>query len=293
MKRTIALGLVLIILFAAAALLFNGSNGDNLGGDYSGSYIPPADSPVNDIITIGYNTDTRTDSQQSQERLIIQDASLELLVDDPARALDAFRSQTTSTWEGWVVSANVYGSGDSRRATLTIRIPAAQFDTVLAELKATALEVQSERITGKDVTDTYTDLDSQLRNLEAAETELQRIMEDATTTQDVLAVYNQLTSIRGSIETIQGQMQYYEQSAAYSSISVTLLQEQEATSVNDDKQVWQPLETAENAVDTLLVILQGLGDVIIVLTVIGLPLLLLFGLPTWVVWRIWLGQKKA
>lgn len=296
MKRIIAIGLFLSLLLTAA-LLFSGNGGSDSNDSTLNSYISApqgAGSTENDIITVGYGADTTsTTRQQTQERLIIQDASLELLVDDPARSLDAFRSQTTSTWEGWVVSANLYGSGDSRRATLTIRVPAAQFDTVLAELKAAALEVRSESITGKDVTDTYTDLDSQLRNLEAAETELQRIMEDATTTQDVLAVYNQLTAIRGSIETIQGQMQYYEQSAAYSSVSMTLWQERKTKPVTKDKKVWRPLETAKDAIETLVVILQGVGDVVIVLMIVGLPLLLLFGLPTWWARRLWLKQKKA
>ena len=47
-------------------------------------------------------------------------------------------------------------------------------------------------------------------------------MEEATKTEDVLSVFNQLTQVREQIEVIKGQMQYYEQSAALSSISVEL-----------------------------------------------------------------------
>ena len=46
-------------------------------------------------------------------------------------------------------------------------------------------EIQSESISGQDVTQEFTDLQSRLRNLEAAEEQLLEIMEAATDTEDV------------------------------------------------------------------------------------------------------------
>jgi hypothetical protein len=73
------------------------------------------------------------------------------------------------------------------------------------------------------VTSEYTDLESRLGNLEAAEEQLTRIMESAVKTEDVLNVYNQLVQTREQIEVIKGQMKYYEQSAAMSAVSVELI----------------------------------------------------------------------
>lgn len=238
------------------------------------------------------NTTSTGSNQASQDRLIIQNARLELVVEDPAQTLHTFRTWTTDTWGGWVVNSNLLGSGESRRANLTIRIPAQRFNEAIDQLKDAAQEVTSESIEGRDVTEAYTDLASQLRNLEATETELQRIMEAATTTQDVLAVYDQLTTIRGRIEAIKGQMQYYEQSAAFSSITITLKQVVEEEKLDDDKRVWRPLETAKSAINALLLILQAIGDFAIVIMIIGLPLALLFGVPTWWARRFWSKRRS-
>ena len=53
----------------------------------------------------------------------------------------------------------------------------------------------------------YTDLQSRLRNLEAAEAQLVNIMDGATKTEDVLSVFNQLVYIREQIQKVFAQFQ--------------------------------------------------------------------------------------
>ena len=77
-----------------------------------------------------------------------------------------------------------------------------------------AVEVRDEKVSGDDVTAEYVDLSSRLKNLEAAEEQLRDILARAEKTEDVLAVFNQLTAIRGEIEQVKGRMQYLSQSAA-------------------------------------------------------------------------------
>ena len=79
------------------------------------------------------------------------------------------------------------------RASITIRAPAEKW---MRPYAASAAPQQpnplSENINSQDVTSDYVDLQSRLKNLEAAEVELTKIMQEATKTEDVLAVYNQL-----------------------------------------------------------------------------------------------------
>ena len=49
------------------------------------------------------------------------------------------------------------------------------------------------------------------------------IMDGAVKTEDVLAVYNELVAVQGQIEVIKGQMQYFEQSARLSAVSIQLI----------------------------------------------------------------------
>ena len=107
---------------------------------------------------------------------------------------------------GFVVSSYVYKTAygneglTADQATITVRVPADKLDEALADQGRGRREVRSENISGEDVTQQYTDLQSRLRNLDAAEAQLLDIMKGATKTEDVLAVYNQLVQVRGEIE---------------------------------------------------------------------------------------------
>jgi hypothetical protein len=175
-----------------------------------------------------------------------------------------------------------------------VRVPAEKLQDALAQLKSLAVSVTSENTTGEDVTAQYTDLESHLKNLEAAEAQLQKIMDSATKTEDVLNVYNQLVSIRDQIEQVKGQMKYYSESAAMSLIAVDLVPD--ALSQPIEIGGWKPQGVAKQAVEALIEALQGLATAVIWGAVFCLPLGLLFGLPgffgaRWA-WRKWGKRTK-
>jgi cephalosporin hydroxylase len=154
-----------------------------------------------------------------------------------------------------------------------VRVPAERLNEALERIRADAVSVDSENVAGQDVTQEYTDLSSQLTNLQAAEEQLQTIMDSARQTEDVLAVYNELVRVRGEIETIQGRIRYFDEAAAYSSITANL-QPVVVTTLGSDEG-WSPLTTASNAVDALVTVAQFAVDALITLAILGLPLLVL------------------
>ncbi|HSQ40111.1 MAG TPA: DUF4349 domain-containing protein, partial [Anaerolineales bacterium] len=133
------------------------------------------------------------------ERLVIRNADLSIVVKDPEAAMTAITALATKLG-GFVVSSNLYQTYTPSgipvpEAGVVIRVPAEKLDEALETIKADAVEVQSENQSGQDVTSEYVDLESQLKNLESAEAQLMKIMENATETEDVLNIFNQLTSI--------------------------------------------------------------------------------------------------
>ena len=132
---------------------------------------------------------------------------------------------------GFVVTSNLYKTTTNSGievpvANITIRVPVAQLDAALNQIKAMVedkdVDILSEDVSGQDVTSEVTDLESRLRNLQAAETQLLEIMDNATKTEDVITVFRELTTVRGEIEVIQGQIKYYRESASLSAINVNL-----------------------------------------------------------------------
>jgi hypothetical protein len=176
------------------------------------------------------------------------------------------------------------------RADISIRVPAGQFDQALTALREMAVRIDSESISGQDVTAEYTDLESQLRNLRAAETQLQAILAEAKRTEDVLAVYNELVNIRGQIEMIEGQLKYYRESADMALITLSLTPDIATQPI--DVGSWQVQGVAREALGALISALQTLASAAIWLVLYVLPLCLLFGLPLWLIVRGIRGRRK-
>ncbi len=220
-------------------------------------------------------------SNAGVDRIIIKNGSLSIAVQDPVANM-ATVLKLAEDMGGFVVSSNLYyytlESGvEVPQANVTIRVPAERFEEAVATIKSGAGEVLSENITGQDVTQQYTDLQSRLRNLEAAEVQLQSIMDEATKTEDVLTVYNQLVYTREQIEVIKGQIKYFEESADFSAITVDIIAEAATQSLTIGG--WKPVGVAKEAIQALINALKGIADAVIWLALFVLPVLIVLYLP--------------
>ena len=232
------------------------------------------------------------------ERMVIKNASLSLAVDDPTISMENI-SRLAEEMGGYVVSANMYQTFLENGVkvpyvSMTIRVPAEKLNEAIKRIKAeTDQPVIREDITSQDVTAEYTDLSSQLTNLEAAEEQLQAIMDDAVKTEDVLAVYSELVAVREQIEMIKGQMQYYEQSAAMSAISVELQTNEAVQPLTIGG--WQPAGIAKEAIQALINNLKWIAEIAIKLVLNIIPTALVcFGPPALIIWAIlrWRAKRK-
>ncbi|MCB9455330.1 MAG: DUF4349 domain-containing protein [Anaerolineaceae bacterium] len=231
--------------------------------------------------------------QPSQQRIILRNATLRLVVADAEDALNHIIAMT-GEMGGWVVSSSTSltqtaAGQDVVRGSAVVRVPAERLDTALAQIKSGAITVESEMITGQDVTRDYVDVNSQLTNLEAAEAQLLELMNAATESSGVLEIFNQLTVTRGEIERLRGQIQYYDEAAAFSSITVELIPQ----AVDAPVQIagWNPGGTAGRALAALVDVLRFVADAVITLVILGVPLVLIFGLPSWFIYRRVKGRK--
>jgi hypothetical protein len=220
-------------------------------------------------------------------RVVLKNATLSIVVDEPETKIGEI-AVMAEEMGGWVVTSNSYNTTHASGATLTqgsitVRAPAERLNEAMSRIKTGAGEVKAESITGEDVTQSYVDLTSRLANLEAAEEQLQAIMEEVRRTEDVLAVYTELVSIRGEIESIKGQVRFYDESAAFSSIQVTVA----PTPITRPLEVagWRPLDVARDAFQALINVAQATVNIAIFTVVFFGPLLVVIGLPVWLVLR--------
>ena len=226
------------------------------------------------------------DQQAAQDRLVIKNADLAIVVKDPAARMKQI-SAMAAEMGGFVVSSNLsqsfYGPNNVEvpEATITIRVPSERLDEALEKIKEGAVDVDHENVSGQDVTSQYVDLQSQLKAKEAAEKKLLEILDQATRAEDVLAIYLQVQSVQSEIEILKGQIKYYEESAALSSISVRLIAEESAQPITVGP--WTPGGAAKEAIEDLIRFAQNFVDFLIYFVLSTLPSLILIAIPLYLV----------
>jgi hypothetical protein len=226
--------------------------------------------------------------QVAQERLVIVNVDMGIVVKDPKTRM-AEISKLANDMGGYVVSSNVYETYTSMgkqvpEATIVVRIPAERLDEALAQIKKDAVDVDYENRSGQDVTNIYVDLQSQLRAKEAAEKKLLEIMEEATRAEDVLAIYLQVQSVQTEIEILKGQIKYYEESAALSSISVRLIAEEGTQPIEIGP--WKPEGTVKDAVEDLIYFTQNFIEGLIYFVISIIPRLILIAIPLYLLYLL-------
>lgn len=239
----------------------------------------PAASPMESQPQIGSANSVYASNIPEFKHIVIKNAFLWLAVDDPTKSMDNI-TKMAEEMGGFVVSASMQqvtldNGSQVPQVSITIRVPAERLYDALSRIKAeTAQPVIREDISSQDVTKEYTDLQSRLGNLQAAESQLKEIMASATKTEDVLNVYNQLTQVQEQIEVIKGQIKYYDDSAALSLISVELKANkavQQPLTIGG----WQPAGVAKSALQALIVTLKFLVNALIWIVLLVAPVLVI------------------
>ena len=208
---------------------------------------------------------------QAQERLIIRDADLAIVVTDTQESLDAIEALAGDAG-GWVVNSNIWQYNTLNRGSITVRIPAEELDAFLDDVHALASEVTNQSVSGQDVTEEYVDLQAQLKNLGATADRVRAFLDEARNVEEALAVNVELSRLEGEIERITGRMQYLERSAHFSSVSIEVTPDELAQPMTIGP--WEPAGTAKDAIEALITAMQWLIDALIVIILLVLPLLL-------------------
>lgn len=226
----------------------------------------------------------KTVANLATERMVIQNVDMSIVVADPKARMDEIADMAVQMG-GFVISSNIYqttygpNSIEVPEGNMTIRVPAQKLDEALTSIKEDVVEVTYENRSGQDVTSQYVDLQSRLKAKQEAEKNLLKIMDTATNAEDVLAIYMQVQNIQTEIESLKGQIQYYEESVALSAISIRLVAEETVQPIEIGG--WKLQGTANDAVQDLILFTQGFTRFLIRFVLTILPALILIAIPAY------------
>ena len=253
--------------------------------------------------TAVYNTGSAVDAAVYQ-RMVIKNAEIRLLVKDSDIAIDSV-TQLVGDVQGYIVSSQVwyadYGGTNYKYATITIGIPADQFETVLRRLRSLSIRVLNETASGEDVTDQYVDLQAQLVNLEATRDRIKSFLDQAKTVDEALKINAQLSEIEAQIEQVKGQMNYLAGRSSFSTVNIQIEPDLPPATPTPSPTPrptatpvpWKPGETLQQSTKTLTVAYQGIVDFLIWFFVVLVPILAPPVLIVWFVVRLLRRKPKG
>lgn len=134
----------------------------------------------------------------------------------------AFQSATlvAQKYGGFVESSSTAGV-KHRSGDLLIRVPSDRFDEAMNDLRGLG-QVESQTISGQDVTSQFVDLEARLRTWESQESALLRLMRRASSIDATLRIQQNLQDVQFRIEEIKGQLRLLQNQTDLATIHATI-----------------------------------------------------------------------
>lgn len=221
----------------------------------------------------GLNTDVNN-------RTVSKTTNLSLKVKDVTETLRKIEALTTQ-WGGFVVNSSASALDDVASGYVSLRIPTAQRETALAELRQTGVSVISESVDGTDITDQYQDTTEQLRILTETKTKVEALLNRAGTVADMLDAQRELMNLQSQIDSLKGQQEYLAKSAEFTLITAYLATDELSLPYTPSSEAWRPGVVFKEATRGLLANIRSVGNGIIWALVYAPVWLVAIGLYVW------------
>jgi hypothetical protein len=158
------------------------------------------------------------------DRKIIFNATMSLEAGDVSKAFNEASSLARSSG-GYLERSSFANAAEEkdRTASLTIRVPVQNYETLIANLRGIeGVRVLTEGSKSTEVTEQYTDLQSRLRNLQSTEQQYLALLKEAKTIQEILTVQDRLSGVRSQIEQIQGRLKVLDSLTEFATVDLSI-----------------------------------------------------------------------
>lgn len=132
----------------------------------------------------------------------------------------AFIKGAVNEMSGYISGENVYSSDNRVTQRMEIRVPAKNFDILLARISDNAGKIDSRNVQVEDVTEEYIDIDSRIKTKKELENRYKELLSKAGKVDEMLSIERELGTLRSDIEATEGRLKYLTDQVSLSTLTV-------------------------------------------------------------------------
>jgi len=152
-------------------------------------------------------------------RMVIYTTEIGILVKSLAESVQAMSDVATSVG-GYVSGVENKDENGRPLVTVGLKVPPDRYEQVMRQLRNLAVEVTDEKAATQDVSEEFSDVQTQLAALEASHAQLLELLGKAQNVDEVLKVQERLTQTKTQIDRLKGRQNFLQRNADLATVTV-------------------------------------------------------------------------
>lgn len=201
---------VMLVLTLSVVLFACNSNNYNIAPEESGK----SDADVGEGTVVIGQTD----------RKIVYYVTMEMYADDTTALGDTIKTQTVEKG-GYMEGSSESTNNKYVYYRYILRIPTEKLDAFLTSVESGGT-VNSKTVTTTDITTQYVSAQANIEALESERAALNKLLENATLTSDVIAISKRISEINASLGALEKEINNYDSLIDYSTVTINVYKTQ-------------------------------------------------------------------
>lgn len=164
------------------------------------------------------------DKIDTDSRKMIREGQVSFKTSDMA---ETTRLLTAAVHEskGYIAKEGTSIYGDRLESHMVIRVPADQFDPLLARISAQVDRFEHKHISALDVTEEFIDAEARVKTKKELQKRYHELLRQATKVDEMLNIEKELGTLQTEIESAEGRLRYLQDRVSFSTLNVTYYKE--------------------------------------------------------------------
>ena len=152
-------------------------------------------------------------------RMVIYVTDIAILTTNPSQLVNSLGDIATQAG-GYVAGVENKDDAGVPVTSIKVKLPPDRYDAAMRQIRALAVEVTSEKATTQDVTEEFSDVQTQLASLEATYAQLLELLKKATTIDEILKINEKVAQTKAQIDRLKGRETFLQRNSELATITV-------------------------------------------------------------------------